>query len=120
MLAPDDEASRALVAVLRHGYWRARFNSDCAVVGKTLHIRGVAFTIIGVAAPEFSGIDSGRATDVWVPLQNRVDLNAWGKQDGTRPRVSTRFSSRQLTQISRSPNVTRSLRTCTSNQPAAW
>jgi predicted permease len=43
----------------------------------------VPFTIVGVATQRFQGIDpleSGGSTDVWVPLQNRPGLNAWGSE----------------------------------------
>src|SRR5689334_15682820 len=36
------------------------------------------FTVIGVAGPEFTGFERRRATDVWVPFQNRPDLKPWG------------------------------------------
>src|SRR5205823_4929752 len=34
--------------------------------------------VIGIAAPGFHGVESGIATDIWVPLQDRPELNAWG------------------------------------------
>lgn len=78
MLTVEDETHHAQVAVLGHGYWARRFGQDCSVVGKTLYVRGVPFTIIGIAARGFTGVETAQATDVWVPLQNRSDLNAWG------------------------------------------
>jgi len=84
MLMPEEEIRHAQVAVLSYGYWSRRFGKNCAVVGQTLHVRGVPFTVVGVAAKDFIGIESGKPTDVWIPLQDRPDLNAWGMQgDGT-------------------------------------
>ncbi|MGH9722708.1 MAG: ABC transporter permease [Bryobacteraceae bacterium] len=77
-LAPEDEASHAQVAVLSHSYWTRRFGGDCSVAGQTLHVGGVPFTIIGVAARGFTGVEGARVTDAWVPLQDRAELNAWG------------------------------------------
>ena len=37
-------------------------------VGRTLHLSGRPFTIIGVAPKEFFGLEVGRAPDIWVPL----------------------------------------------------
>ena len=35
--------------------------------------------MIGVSVPGFYGVESGgSATDLWVPLQNRPELNSWG------------------------------------------
>jgi predicted permease len=77
-LTMADETSHAPVVVLSHGYWSRRFGGDCGVVGGTLQVKGLPFTIVGVAAPGFVGLDAANGTDLWVPLQDRPDLNAWG------------------------------------------
>jgi predicted permease len=75
----EDETKHSAVAVLSYGYWNTRFSRDPNVVGSTIHIRGIPFTVVGVTASRFYGIDSGgSATDVWIPLQNRPELPAWG------------------------------------------
>src|SRR5271170_6290696 len=74
-----DEDKHSQVAVISYGYWTRRFNRDPTVIGKPIFVNGVPFTIIGVAGPRFYGVESGgNATDLWVPLQNRPELNAWG------------------------------------------
>lgn len=78
LLSLDDEQRRAPVVVLSHGYWTRRFGQDCGILGETLHVKGIPFTITGVAARGFIGVESARATDLWIPLQDRQDLNAWG------------------------------------------
>lgn len=76
--APSDEAKHSQVAVISYGYWTRRFNRDLNVIGQPIYIKGVPVTIIGVAAPHFYGVESGgTATDIWIPLQNRPELNAW-------------------------------------------
>ena len=82
--SPSDEVNHSSVVVLGYGYWSARFNRDPGILGKTLFIRGVPFTILGVAAPRFYGVDSGgTATDLWIPLQNRPEIPAWGVPSAT-------------------------------------
>jgi predicted permease len=77
--AAADEAKHSQVAVISYGYWNRRLHHDPGVIGKTLYIKGVPFTIVGVAASHFYGVESGGvSTDVWVPLQNNRELNAWG------------------------------------------
>jgi hypothetical protein len=66
--------------LLSHGYWSSRFGQSCDVIGQPLHIKGVPFTIVGVAARTFTGVESA-PTDVWIPLQTRPELNAWGQAD---------------------------------------
>ena len=41
-------------------------------------MNGDPFTIVGVAAEGFEGVEGGGSTDFWIPLQNRPELNAWG------------------------------------------
>jgi predicted permease len=74
----NDEKSHAMIVVLSHDYWVAKFASDPGVLGKTLFVRGVPMTIVGVAAKGFKGIEPGTSTDFWIPLQTNPALNAWG------------------------------------------
>jgi putative ABC transport system permease protein len=54
------------LAVLGHGFWVRRFGSDPAVLGRTLGLNGVAYTIVGVLQPRFRGL-TGEA-EIWVPI----------------------------------------------------
>jgi predicted permease len=74
-----DEKKHSPVVVLSYNYWTRRFARNPSVLGQTLFIKGVPCDIIGVAAPGFEGIDRAQATDFWIPLQNRPELNAWGR-----------------------------------------
>ena len=82
LLTMEDETARAPVAVLSHAYWSRRFDRNCAIIGQTLSIRGIPFTIVGVAADGFGGVNRNAPTDLWVPLQDRPELNAWGMMQG--------------------------------------
>src|SRR5277367_1515390 len=74
----EDEAAHAPIAVISYNYWTRRFANDPNVLGKTLYVNGVAITIVGIAAQGFEGVEAGGSTDFWIPLQSRVELNAWG------------------------------------------
>ena len=75
----SDEDRHSQVAVISYGYWTRRFNRDLNLIGKPIFVNGVPFTIIGIAGPSFYGVESGgSATDLWIPLQDRPELNAWG------------------------------------------
>jgi predicted permease len=78
-----DEQDHAQVMVISYDYWTRRFSRDPAVLGKTLFIKNVAFTIIGIASRGFRGVEAANATDFWIPLQNRPELNAWGTAGGS-------------------------------------
>jgi predicted permease len=68
-LTPDDDRVPGghPVAVLSFAYWERRFHRDPQIAGKVLRISRFPFTVIGVAAPSFSGVTVGDATDVWIP-----------------------------------------------------
>jgi predicted permease len=74
----DDEKNHAPIAVISYDYWTRRFARDPGVLGHTLYVRGVPLTIVGIAAHGFKGIEPATSTDFWIPLQNRLELNAWG------------------------------------------
>lgn len=74
----QDESDHSPIAVISYNYWTSRFARDPDILGKTLYVNGDAFTIVGVAAEGFEGIEGGASTDFWIPLQSRPELNAWG------------------------------------------
>jgi putative ABC transport system permease protein len=56
------------VAMISYRFWQQRFGGAADVVGRTLAIESVPFTIVGVTPPDFFGVDVGRVFDVIVPL----------------------------------------------------
>jgi predicted permease len=74
----DDEHNHAAVTVVSYAYLERSFGENCRnAIGETLFIKGFPFTIIGVAARGFFGPQNA-PTDLWIPLQNRPEFNAWG------------------------------------------
>ncbi len=80
----QDEANHAPITVISYKYWTRRFGRNPDVLGKTLFVNGVPTTIVGVSTQGFEGVEAGRSTDFWMPLQSRAELNAWGSppEDG--------------------------------------
>jgi len=68
ILPDDDRPGEQPVCVISHNYWQRRFTRDPAVVGKSIHISGIPFTIIGVTPPEFFGLEVGSSLDISVPV----------------------------------------------------
>jgi predicted permease len=68
--ATDDKPAAAPVAVLNYGYWQSAFGGSRDVVGRTIELNNVPFTIIGVAEQRFTGITPGSDYDVWLPLSD--------------------------------------------------
>ena len=63
-----DDKSTANPIVLRYSFWREHLGADPDVVGKTLSLNGHLFTVIGVAAPRFTGIMLVFESDLWIPM----------------------------------------------------
>jgi hypothetical protein len=78
----DEVPGRDAVAVLSHGLWQERYEGDPAVVGRTVRINGVEFTVIGVAPAGFTGLSTrGIAESVYVPFAMTRSLGVIGFQD---------------------------------------
>ena len=56
LIAPsdDEEPNGGAVTVLSFDYWRRAFSADERVIGQTLSIQDLPYTIIGVAPSTFS------------------------------------------------------------------
>jgi predicted permease len=61
----DDVPERQHVVVLSYGLWNAQFAGDQQIVGKTIHLDGNAYTVIGVMPSSFAKPESA---SLWVPL----------------------------------------------------
>lgn len=75
---PDGEASGGpALAVLAHGFWERQFAGDRAVVGRSLRIGSVTYTVVGVAPRDFQGVET-ESPDVWLPVSVAgVDVPAY-------------------------------------------
>ncbi|HKQ98101.1 MAG TPA: ABC transporter permease, partial [Candidatus Polarisedimenticolia bacterium] len=55
------------VVVLSDALWRKRFQGDPGIVGRDITLNGLAYAVVGVAAPGFHGTVPV-AIDAWVPM----------------------------------------------------
>jgi hypothetical protein len=74
----EDERRHTPLVVLSFAYWTHLYSRDPGVAGRTIYVAGVPFAVLGVAAEGFFGVEPGRPTDFWIPLQSRAELNPWG------------------------------------------
>jgi predicted permease len=98
LLTAEDEKLDPPVAVISDRYWRRRFGGDPAAIGRSLSLRGQAFTIAGVTPPEFLGLNPGSVVDVTLPIaierKLMADSGAWWLQ-GAIGRLKPGLSSGQ-------------------------
>jgi predicted permease len=67
MTARDAERRAEPAVVLSHAFWTRRFGASPSIVGSAMRLNGKPATIVGVAAPEFSGLTMSTPA-VWAPL----------------------------------------------------
>ena len=75
-ILPEDDIARGghPVVMLGHGYWQRAFGADPQVVGRTLRMGGRAYTIIGVAPPNYRGGTAVLTPAFYVPMAMANDL----------------------------------------------
>ena len=61
--------------VLSAAAWKGRFGGDANIIGRTIHLNGVAMTVVGVAPAEFTGLVRGIGSEMWVPMMMRSALH---------------------------------------------
>ena len=64
--ADEDRQGGPPVAVLSHAVWLSQVGGDRTIVGRTIHLRGEPYTVVGVMPPDFR---TGWLADVWTPLR---------------------------------------------------
>ena len=73
----DDQPGADPVAMISYTYWRNRFGLDPGVIGKSVRVNGLPFTIVGVTGPEFFGaLKNGREISIPLALEPRMTLDA--------------------------------------------
>jgi predicted permease len=84
-LGPDDDsASAAPAAVLSYAYWQSAFGGERSVLGQTILLNKVPFTIVGVAEPRFTNLTPGVRQDLWltIAMMPRLQID-WGRNTDT-------------------------------------
>ena len=79
ILPEDDTPSAPPVAMIGSRYWHTRFATDPAIVGRTIRVNNVVVTVVGVIAPEFTGVQQPLAElpDISFPLALDSQLNTF-------------------------------------------
>jgi macrolide transport system ATP-binding/permease protein len=75
MILPDDDRAGApAVAVVSMALCQRRFGEAANAAGQSILINNVPFTIVGVAPPEFFGVDPAAAPDFYLPIHSNLLL----------------------------------------------
>ena len=63
------------VVVLSHQFWTRRFGGDASLVGRTIRLNNLPYTVIGVAEPGFAGT-TFIGTEMWIPTAMDAHVRA--------------------------------------------
>jgi macrolide transport system ATP-binding/permease protein len=83
IVADDDRMGAAPVAVISMGLSQRRFGGVANAPGKSILINNLPFTVVGVAPPEFFGVDPAAAPDFYVPMHANLALSASSRSGAT-------------------------------------
>jgi putative ABC transport system permease protein len=61
----EDRPGSARVAMIGEGLWKRRFGGDPSIVGRSLTLSGVDYTVVGIAPASLALLSNG---DIWIPL----------------------------------------------------
>ncbi len=81
---PEEERTlgAAPVTVLSYGLWQRRHGGDPGLIGQTIAINGLAFTVVGVTAESFRGTNAIGGPELWVPFAMYRETTGGFTRDG--------------------------------------
>ncbi|MBI4474549.1 MAG: ABC transporter permease [Acidobacteria bacterium] len=88
----DEVPGRAAVVVLGHDFWRDTFGGSPEVVGRTIRLNGLDFSVIGVAPESFTGMNSFFKVAMFVPAMMLPGLAPDPQQNPLASRESRIFT----------------------------
>ena len=90
LLVPaDDDPREPHVVVISHRMWQREFGGDRAIAGQTLTLRGLPYSIVGVAPQSFTGVVPLLTPELWLPVQHVEEVEPVGITDSVPSPVGT-------------------------------
>jgi predicted permease len=81
LVAADDEPGAERVVVISHRMWTREFGQDPAIAGRTLTLRALPYTVVGVTPPEFVGVVPMLVPELWMPVAHIEEVEPAGISD---------------------------------------
>jgi predicted permease len=72
--AEDTKAGSSPVVVISYRLWQTHYGGNPNIVGQTISLNHLPFTVVGVTPPVFQGTQTGLRTDLWVPILGNQEL----------------------------------------------
>ena len=81
-IGPDDDKPTApRVVMVSYRYWTRELGSASDIVGRSIRIRGNAYSIVGVTPEWFHGMVPVLAPELWLPVASSLDVEPVGIHD---------------------------------------
>ena len=71
----SEDAPGHHVIILSDTFWRAHFNADPNVIGRTLNLTGRAYTVVGVMPRGFQFPVRAQARDLWLTFSRQAEVD---------------------------------------------
>ncbi len=96
LLVPsDDDPGSPRVVVIAHQMWAREFGSRPDIVGRSITLRGLQYTIAGVAPAAFTGVVPLLEPELWLPIAHAEEVEPAGITDSVpSPTGRTRLERR--------------------------
>jgi predicted permease len=95
LLPDDDRPAAQRVVALSHRTWLRDYAGNPSALGRTLYIRGQAYTIVGVINDQFHGMVPMLQPEMWLPVAWVEEVEPAGIQDAVpSPTGTTRVARR--------------------------
>ncbi len=78
LLPEDDRQNAAPVVMVSDQYWRRELGGDPQVVGRSVRLRGLQYTIVGVAPRGFTGMVPVLSAELWLPVARVSEVDTAG------------------------------------------
>jgi len=72
---PDEEKPGTQVILISHALWESQFGADKSIIGRTVHLSGDLYTVVGVMPRSFRFPISEPANGIWTTLAVDNDPN---------------------------------------------
>jgi putative ABC transport system permease protein len=86
---PSDDVTgggrSGVVAMISQRLWQRRYQSDPRIIGRAIRLDRTLTTIVGVTPPGFTGVEVGRAFDLFIPGRLQAAIESAGPLDADAP-----------------------------------
>jgi macrolide transport system ATP-binding/permease protein len=98
LLVPtDDERGADRVVVLSHRMWQNEFGGDPAIVGRSITLRGLSYTVAGVTPQSFTGVVPLLTPELFLPIAHVDEVEPAGITDNVPSPTGTNALERRGT-----------------------